>query len=254
MSEKKGQLHQLLAVLPNLKGQAEKIRTETAKTFSSKQTLFEGLVKAFKAKNDADNQMDKELSETKPLSETVGGKLAHLKEHVAPHIDAEYQRDVSNCSATASLNLGGITISDVPATFLLQLKKEMVELRGVYDVIPTLDAKREWKMAPDKGKGIWAAPPEFSIKTKKEKAYKVIVPPTDHHPAQVDSWTEDVPVGMFESKHTSGMITPEQKYKLLKRIDEVITEVTRALAEANQAPHATNKIADQILGYINGDL
>ena len=250
----KGQLHQLLAVIPTLKSQAEKIMAETAKTFAGKAHLFEGMTKAYKARAEADVMTEKELSESKPLSETVGGKLAHLAEHVTPFIDAEYQRDLSNLHSTATVSFGDMKIENVPATFLLQLKKELASLRAIYDQIPTLDPKREWKLAPDQGKGVWIAPPEFTTKTKKDKIHKVVVPATEQHPAQVDSWTEDVPIGSFETRIRSGLITPEQKYRLMKRIDEVIAEVTRALAEANQVEHLTHKIAGKVLDYINGDL
>lgn len=247
-------MHQLLAVLPGLKSQAEKISAETSKTFTTKEHLFAGMVKSFKAKDEANRPMEQELSESKPLSETIKGKLGHLAEHLAPYLDAEFQRDLSNMASAANLKFGDLVAKDVPATFLLQLRKELTALRGIYDAIPTLDPKREWKRAPDQGEGVWIAPPEYTSKTKKENCNKVVVPATDHHPAQVQAWVEDVPIGMFETKHRSGLITPEQKYKLLKRLDEVISEVVRALAEANQVEHKTEKLAEKILGYINGVL
>ena len=72
----------------------------------------------------------------------------------------------------------------------------------------------------------------------------MIVPQDEHHPAQVAEYTNDVPVGVTKIHRWSGRITPEQKYRLLKKVDEYIRSVKKALGEANEVEHNTETIAD----------
>lgn len=242
-----GKMHQLLSVIQDLKGQAAKILNETEKVFSAKQNLFDEEAKDFKPLNDEDrisNLMANQLSSHTAMVETVASKLSHFAEHYGPFIDAALQVDMTNTRATTSIDIGLKTFDNVPATFLLQFEKMLREIRKIYDAIPTLDMKVIWAKDPMKGAGVWRAPKEETVKTRKVTEHKVIVQPTDKHPAQVAEYTTDEPVGVYEIHKWSGKITPEQKYRLLRKIDEYIRLVKTALGKANEAEHSTEKISD----------
>ena len=242
-----GRLHQLLAVIQDLKGQASKIMNETQKVFASKQNLFDEEAKEFKALNEEDRDivlLQGQLSSHTALAETVAGKLAHFAEHFGPRIDAAYQVDVTNTMAKADLEIGDQKFEGVPATFLLEFEKMLRDIRKVYDAIPTLDMKVRWEKDEAKGDGIWRAPMEETIKTRKTTEHRVIVQATEHHPAQVAEYVQDKPVGKFEIHRWSGRITLEQKYRLLRRLDAMIRQVKTALGKANEAEHGSESIAE----------
>lgn len=253
MEKKKGQLHQLLAVLPNLKSAAERAKATAGKAFASSH-LFQGFTKAYQPKNEEEEYLADSLAETKPLPGTVGKTLADFAAGIVPHIDAELQRDRTNCLAAADLNIGDRIFTGVPATFLLQLKKGLAEIKKVYEGIPTLDPKIKWETAPDQGEGVFISPVTVTMRTKKTNVHKVVQEPTEHHPAQVAAWTEDVPVGKFEIRHWSGMVSPATKAKALAKIEALSNAVTKALAVANQVEHDHDKIAEAIFGVINEGL
>ncbi len=246
-----GQLHEVLAVLPSCKGAAQKILAETAKVFKDKSHHFEGSVKSYDPLNEGDPGLP---DETSVLVTTVGEKLAHLAECYSPWLDVEFQIDETNRIATGTVEVEGLKIEHVPSTFLMQLDKRLSELRGVYDAIPTLDPKYEWSASNDKGKGIFGAAPETRNRTEKVPVHKILVPATDHHPAQVAGWNEDRVIGRFTTKRWTGAISPEQKYELLKRIDLLQRAVKRALSAANKAEHKKDRIGRQVFEFIHGDL
>lgn len=177
----------------------------------------------------------------------------HFARMFGPSIDGALQVDKTNLTATADVKVDGISFEKVPATFLMQLDKRLSEIRSSYDVIPTLDPKYAW-FESDEGAGIFEAKPTIVNRTAKVLESKILVQPTKEHPAQVEKWMADKKIGEYETKHTSGAITPRKKYEILARIDELQKAVKKALASANKVEHDTSKIADQIFNYIHGDL
>ena len=250
-----GQLHEVLAVLPGLKGAANKILQETLKVFSSRQQLFEGGIKTYRPTEEGGNPEQPQIHH---MATTVGEKLAHLAEIFSPFVDAAFQVDMTNRDAVATIKVDDLEIKDVPSTFLLQLDKRLTELRGVYDALPTLDPKFKWTQAADKGKGIADAEPEISYRTSKKLRHKVLTEAVVRDgvglPAQIEKWTEDVRIGEWTSKRWSGMITVSQKYELLKRLDEIQKAVKKGISQANRVDHKKDKVASKIFAFLHGNL
>lgn len=247
------QLHKLLAVVAGLKGAATKILRETQQVFVGKGHMFDGRLKTYKPDAEGGDTIPEERD---PLVSTVGEKLGHLAEMATPGIDAAFQVEDTNTQARADLELDdGVVIKNVPVTFLLQFDKMVIELRNVYDAIPTRDPKYEWVDAPEQGKGISTNRyQEYSNRLLEEIIPLVLAAATDKHPAQVQLQKKSIKVGVWSTQYWTGKISPAQKYELLKRVDMVHRAVKQAMAKANETEHSTRKVADQVFSFINGDL
>lgn len=252
-----GQLHELLAVLPSLKGTAAAIAQETEHTLKSKPEHFHGIFRKYSPLNDAEEDLAPPPDEEKPLTTTVGQKLSHFWSCFAPFLDAAFQVDCTNMRATSNLAVyeeesegGGLFIQEVPSTFLLQLDKRLSEIRRVFQSIPTLDPGAVWEES-SQGEGILRMKdPQVRYKTKKALRHKEVAPATKEHKAQVQVWNEDVPIGRWEETHFSGRMSVKQKHVLLDRLDRLQIAVRKALSRANQAEHETGQVSKVLFKYL----
>jgi len=249
-------LHELLAVENDLDNTAKKVLDEARATFGSKAQLFQGAVRVYKPFVEDENEDYGALAETRELTTTVSDKVDYVTGHLARLWDAVYQKELTNQSAIADIVVEGkIIASGVPATFLLGLEKRLANLRKVYEYVPTLQPGMKWVADADKGENIWrTAEPDKKYRTRKSFRHQVLVEPTEHHPAQIEKWEENENVGVFETTHWSGMLTSNDKSKLLHRIDTLQQAVKKARQRANATEVKKEKIADALFTYINGPL
>jgi len=249
-----GQLHEVLAVYPSTKGAATKLLAETLKTFKDKKHLFAESLKTYRHLIEDEAEHYQQPEEHSVMGTTVGQKLAHMAEFVGPFIDAGLQIDLTNTAANADVEVEGLTLPHLPATFLMQFDKRLGELRKAYDEMPTLDPKRRWAEDPARGQGVYTADAEVTHVTRKETKYQTVAEATEHHPAQIATDVVVKRVGENTTKFWSGMVTPREKKGVIARLDALQKAVKRALAEANRIDHSTDKIAEKVFKYIHGGL
>jgi len=259
MSEKKNQakLHELLAVESDLEATAQKIISEAAVTFVKKQEHFLGYRKSLRMFEEHRKQEEEAATESKALVTTVDEKLDYVLKNAIKYYDAILQKESTNQSAVADLVVDGhVLVENAPATWLLGMESRLKLLRTVYEVIPTWTPGVDWVPAPEQGKGIYkAAEPSKADKTEKTPAHKVIVPATEHHPAQVEKWVENIRVGVFTTQKWISSWSPSQKSEAMGRLDKLIRAVKQARQRANSTPvskvHAGNKIKDYLQGKMS---
>lgn len=250
------QLHELLAVEGDLKGEKNKVRDETLVVFTKKPNLFLGFVKRlemFDAKKENEEAAGGERSE---ITTTVPKKLNYVSKAFVRFWDAKLQKEAANQEAVADVIIEGATfLKDVPVTFLLGMEEELKQLRKVYDSIPTLQPGIDWLQDPQKGNGYWkAAHSIIKQKTKQLIQSKVVAEPTKEHPAQIREWSEDVQVGKYCTENWSGMISPAQKSNALSRLDTVLRAFKKARQRANNQEVKSARIGKQVFDYIHMDL
>lgn len=248
-----GQLHEVLAVEQELKNASKKIAEETINTFSKKPEHFIGFHKTLKMFDESRVIEEAAQRQDRELVTTVPAKLNYSIEHFISSLDATAQKEATNQKAKADIKLNGSTIAkDIPATLLLALEKELVFYRNMYQTIPTLQPGIDWGKSSDLGEGIYKTlKPEIRSKTEKMRLHKELSPATKEHKAQIETWTEDRPVGQYETTTINGMITPARKSTLIGRIDELIREVKKARTRANKEEVLNIKIGKNIFDYIN---
>ena len=106
--------------------------------------------------------------------------------------DVTATKDWANGQARADVVVdGNVLLSDVPVTYLLFLEKQLVDLHTFVRKLPVLDASETW--AFDASADCWATEAIQTVRTKKIPRNHVKAEATEHHPAQVEVYYEDVP-------------------------------------------------------------
>jgi len=244
-----GQLHEVLAVIPERK-RAAQTAAEVVKRRFGEDHRYRGVEKTYRPMREDGEKLPDQREE---MAATVGSDIAEFIAAAGPLIDAGYQVDVTNTTAKAGIHCDGLSIENIPGTALLQLDKRLAELREIIAAAPVIESKVAWT-ASDIGPGVRVSLPVEQYRTAKVPKSQVVVPATDHHPAQVNTWAEDVQVGTFTTRIWSGAISNAEKSGMLGRLDKLREAVKTALAAANAATHATEKIAAGIFKYVLGDL
>jgi len=244
-------LHELLAVDANLKGQAQKCRTELQSTLEKKRHLFAEKLVTFTPLAEGAPAETREQSD---IQTTVKKEVAWLTNILVKAIDASFAIDIANTSAKADIVLegGDVLAKDVPATALLQLEKRVKEFSEFIHTIPTLDPAKGFEEDSSREPGIYKAREVLKSSTQKVQEPLTLAPATDKHPAQVQLVTKDVKVGTIQELEWSSLITPALKAELLERSEALFRAVTQARSRANDTDIDTksNKIGKMLLEYV----
>ena len=247
------QLHELLAVEGDLKGEKDKIKEEALNTFEKKSTHFSGGLRTLEMFDDARKEEESGGTERQEIVTTVPDKLKYMSGSFIRFWDAKLQKELANQEAKADVTVDGKEfMKSVPVTFLLSMEEELKQLRKVYDKIPTLQPGIEWKKDSQKGEHYWkTAYPIVKHKTEKTIEYKIIVPATKEHPAQVKEWAEDKPVGKYSTENWSGMLSPAEKSVMLGKIDTILRAVKKARQRANNQEVKKINIGSYNFNYVH---
>ena len=245
----KNQLHQLLAVEQDRRGRASEIMQESVTLFQKKEDHLDGFIRTYTPKDDKGDTLP---PEQKLIVTTVADKIKYASGFIIKAIDAQLSKEETNASgeARAELKIDDINFGELSATSLLALEQHLQKILGVYRVIPTVDPVKRWKRDSTQD-NTYITETEIKHRTNKIEDFRVVVPATVEHPAQIAKMTKDEQVGTWETVYRSGKITPAQKSKLLSRIDALIDAVKRARAKANQAEVKQMKVGKALLEYIN---
>jgi len=252
MSERKSQLHELLAVEGDLAGVAKKIVEEAAHTFKNKGDHFYGSHKVLKM-FDENKQNEEAAGEShKEMVTTVDQKLLYVFDHVMQYYDAILQKEATNQNARSDLVVDGVEIAkDVPATFLLGMESRLKVVRSMCESIPTFSPGIRWVEDTSRGEGVFRAEhPEVTNKTEQVLRFLEVSKATNQHKAQVETWKDNVPVGTYTSERWCGMYSPAQKSNILGRLDKLIQAVKQARQRANKTEVIGGKIGENIVNYI----
>lgn len=240
--KKQSMLHEILAVEADAQGTATKILAETAHTFREKGQHFTALHRTLSllTGDEATNEaLEKAEEQHLAMVSTVHEKLAYTLAQVMPFYDVVLQKEATNQEAKADLVTSNGTVigKDLPATFLLGMEAKLKALRTIYEAVPTLPPGIKWEKDESQGKGIYKmSSPEVRTKTAKTFQHKVLVAPTDKHPAQIEKWEETITIGTYTKDAWSSALTPTEKSDLLARIDDLIQSTKQARQRANSTP------------------
>ena len=247
-------LHELLAVEPDKEGIAKRILSETKDLFRKNHNVFTGGTKLLKMDKEGNDSLEASAYEHREITTTVSARLDYTFESLGELIDITYQKEATNQLAKADVVVDGeILISDAPVSFLLNLEKKLKDIRGVFDLAPTLSPGVVWEEDPTAADGVFrTASPEIKAKTQKVPQFRVLYEATKEHPAEIEKWNEDVVVGKFTTTHTSGMISSHRKAELLTRVDKLLQATKQARMRANESMVATDRVSDKLFNYLLG--
>ena len=145
---------------------------------------------------------------------------------------------------------GKVLLSQVPATYLLFLEKQLVDMHTFIKKLPVLDPSEAW--AHDASADCWATEPVQTTKTKKVPRNHVKSEATEKHPAQVEVYHEDVVVGNWRTIKFSSALPAKRVNELLARVEKLQEAVKFAREEANSLEVTEQKVGAKIFDYLFG--
>lgn len=238
-------LHQTIAVEKGVKTRALRFLTDAYKEFQ-KEALFKGESKVYEKKDEdgEDFPPERQLVQRKVLD-----MLMEISEQSAEYFDVVATKDEANCRAKADVVVDGVTLlRDIPATHLLFLEKQLVDLNTAIDSVPVLDPAYTWQR--DEATGMYRSEPVRTTKMKKVHEAIVLYPHSEQHPAQTQMVQVDKTIGTWITVKQSGAITADRKKELQTRARKLLKAVKYAREEANSVETTSQQVGQKIFDYL----
>ena len=238
-------LAQIIAVEKGVKSQTERVETDLYHEVQKPQ-LFSGLSRTYRPKDDDGDQLPSEGTKVQIKSKDV---LEKLTEALVRRIDITATKDAANTRAKADIVVDGtVIVAGVPVTTLMTLEKEIEKLAAFVGKMPILDPAVDWDY--DSNRGVYVTRPVESVKTKKVPRNHVLAESTEHHPAQVQVFTEDIPVGTWTKIDFSGAMAADDVAAIKARLEQLRIAVKFAREEANSIDVVDVEYGAAILHYL----
>jgi hypothetical protein len=181
----------------------------------------------------------------------VKDAVVKVKAELADLFDVVATQDYANCVAKADVKVDGVVLLEkVPVTYLLFLEKQLVDLGTFVEKLPTLDPAETWKYSTEAD--AYASDSYETTKTKKVLKNHVKAEATKEHPAQVETYSEDVVVGYWTTVKFSGAVHSKERNDMLERVRKLQEAVKHAREEANATEVQTVKLGARVLDFVLG--
>lgn len=239
-------LYELLAVEPDLRQQASAELTRVKELFSKGTGKLLGQVISFHGITENAQELPDEVTQ---LATTVDDELRALAEVFGRYMNVTIQKEDANANTKAEVGNEFDFLNGLPAPALLNLESRLEDIKKVYVSIPVLDPSERWNFSDDLG--CFVSDLRTAFRTAKVPKAFVAYDATEEHPAQVETFTEDVPTHRRETIVYSGSLTVAEKRVRIERINVLIRSVRQARQRANDIEVDSFNIADMIFEYIN---
>jgi hypothetical protein len=240
-------LNQIIAVEKGVKSRSFQDLTE-ANHAVQKPALLSGISRTYQPKDEEGEQLPPESTKVQIRTEEV---LRQMAATLTRLFDITATKDATNAVARADVKIDDrVLVSDVPVTYLLFLEKQLADLHTFVRKLPTLDAAESWTF--NESADCWSTEPVRTIRTKKVPRNHVKAEATEKHPAQVEVYYEDIPVGYWTTVKFSGAVPAKRVSELLERVERLQEAVKFAREEANNTEAVDRLIGDKIFGYLFG--
>lgn len=236
-------LSQIIAVEKGVKSDATRRVTDLHRDVQ-KQPLLSGISRSYKPRDDEGDKLPPESTRVQVRADDVLAEVAGILTRL---FDVTLTKDAANCKAVADVIVGGrALLKAVPVTYLLFLEKQLTDVHTFVAKLPLLDPAEEWEDGIDPVTGCRATKPAQTVRSKKIPRNHVVSEATREHPAQVQVYTEDVPVGDWTTVKYSGALPATRVRTLLDRVEELQRAVKYAREEAN-ATEVTDRTAGEVI-------
>lgn len=241
-------LHKIIAVTKGVEAQFHADFT-AAHHLLQKADPLSGLSRTYAPINDDPTGAEQLPPESKRLQVRTAEVLGHVERMLTRVLDVTATKAVGNTRAKANLTVDGHVVArDLPAQYLLDLEKRVVNLRTFVAKLPVLDPAEKWQY--DEAVDAQATDPTVTVRTRKVPRNHVVAPATDKHPAQVQVYHEDVPVGRWTTIRYSGALPARDVAAMLERLAKLgeAAKVARETANSVAVDDVTPGAA--ILDYL----
>lgn len=213
-----------------------------------KSESFEGFVKSYKPLND--ESKDTLPEENKVVQYTVNQAIQEASKCTEDLINIIATVDIGNCNAKANVLIDeNVILSDIPATHLIFLEKQLEDLKTFVGKLPTLDPSEEWNLGDG---GLFTTKGRETNRTLKQPFAFTKAKATDKHPEQSDILYRDELVGKFTTIRKSGACTKDFQNSLLEKIDQLSKAVKTAREEANMVEVTKSNVGTSLMKFIFG--
>ena len=244
-----GKLNQVLAKEQRIKKDHKDANDNIYKALQ-KSALFDGQIKTYNTSLESSEGAAEIVPNVHQKVQMDVQRLLGLVAQVTGDFwDITLTKDVANTVAFADVIIDDeVLVERVPATFLLWMDKQLIDVHTEVSKIPTLDPAERWEW--DEAQGNWRSDAVRSLRTKKINKPIVLYEATDKHPAQVQMVTEDVTTGTWDTMKLSGALPVPQKEDLVRRVSKLRQAILDARERANMTEAANQKIGDKLFGYL----
>lgn len=240
-------LNQILAIEKGIKTDTFQKLTDAHHQLQ-KSVLLQGISKTYQPRDEEGEPLPPEFTRVQVNAETI---IQETREILARLFDVTATKDWANCQAKADIVVDGQKLLEgVPATYLLFLEKQLTDIHTFVRKLPTLDSSENWAL--DNADSIWKTAPVETIRTKKVPRNHVKAEATDKHPAQVEVYMEDVPVGRWRTVKMSGALPASRVAELLSRVEKLQAAIKFAREEANSAEANNVTVSEKLFNYLFG--
>jgi hypothetical protein len=240
-------LNQIIAIEKGVKTSAFQKLTDIYQLLQ-KNALLSGISRTYRPRDEEGEQLPPESTRVQVRSEEV---IREVTEELTRLFDVTATKEWANCEAKADVMVdGSVLLKSVPATYLLFLEKQLVDIHTFLKKLPTLDASETWEL--DSSANCYATEPVQTVRTKKIPRNHVKAESTEHHPAQVEVYYEDITVGYWRTVKFSGALPARRVHELTERVEKLQQAVKFAREEANGLEVTDQKIGAKIFQYLFG--
>jgi hypothetical protein len=240
-------LNQIIAVEKGVKSKAHQDLT-AAHHGLQKPALLAGISRTYQPKDEEGEQLPPESTRVQVKAEDV---LRETAKTLTRLFDVTATKDWANCTARADVTVDGrVLVSEVPVAYLLFLEKQLTDINTFVRKLPVLDASESWTQDPSTD--AWKTESVRTLRTKKVPRNHVKAEATEKHPAQVEVYYEDIPVGYWTTVKFSGALPARRVNELLERVEKLQQAVKFAREEANGSDVTDQRVGDAVFGYLFG--
>jgi len=230
--------NQVIAIEKGAKSQAERAITDSHHKLA-KAELITGLTRTY-TPNDAEGE--KQPPEHKLVQVRIVEELESLVEPLGKYFDIVSTKSRTNTVAVADVDVDGKNlVAGAPVDLLLFLEKQLVGLHTYIAKLPVLDPTEEWHL--DVNRACHVTETKKQARTKKLLRNHLKAEATPQHPAQVEIYTEDMQIGLWDVTKMSGALPATEKLDMLNRVESLQAAVKQARETANMTE------ADRITGF-----
>lgn len=238
-------LNQIVAVVQGKKSRLEKEKAEIYKKLQ-KPALFDGLNRTYKP---LDEEGETQPPENRNVQYNTKEAMTDFAGILTDLVDTTATLDEGNCAARADVKVDGtVLLASLPVTHLLFLEKQLVDVQTFLSHMPVLDPAETWTW--DEATACYRSAAAVSSRTKKLLRNHLKYEATKEHPAQVETYTEDVKVGEWTAVKFSGAMPQHVKNLWLQRVRQLIEGVKSAREEANALEVKPIKHGQKIFDFI----
>ena len=243
-------LNQIVAVE---KGAKERVHKELTTLYQSMNKVepMSGISREYRPVSDDGEKLP---PENKYVQVNVMDKLARMRAILTDIFDITLTKDFANTVAVADVIVDGVVIlSQVPATHLLYLEKQLVDVRTVLAALPKLDPAEKWTW--DEQQGFFKSDPVQTSRSKKTTEW-VVVPgsgvPEKGVAPQIKEVSNDVLAGYWTTVKFSATMEPTRIAELVQKTETLLRAVKFAREQANTTEVEQKKEGSAIFDFIFG--